>query len=146
MLFNSLPFIFAFLPLALLVTYGLGRWRQDAAKLALLLLSLGFYAVWRWQQLPLLLFSIGFNFVLGALIRRFEVSGRPRAVTVSLVFGVVVDLSLLGWFKYANFVVDNVNVLFDAGIRLPKIVLPLAISFFTFQKLAYLIDTARGET
>jgi alginate O-acetyltransferase complex protein AlgI len=145
MLFNSLPFIFGFLPLALLLTYGLGRWRQDAAKVALLLLSLGFYAFWRWQQLPLLLFSIGFNFILGALIRRFEAAGRSRAVTVSLVFGIVVDLSLLGWFKYANFVVDNVNAVFGAGIQLPKIVLPLAISFFTFQKLAYLVDTARGE-
>jgi len=146
MLFNSLPFIFGFLPLALLLTYGLGRWRQDAAKAVLLLLSLGFYAVWRWQQLPLLLFSIGFNFILGSLIRRFEADGRTRAVTASLIFGVVVDLSMLGWFKYANFVVDNLDAVFDAGIQLHRIALPLAISFFTFQKLAYLIDTARGET
>jgi alginate O-acetyltransferase complex protein AlgI len=146
MLFNSLPFIFGFLPLALVVTYALGRWRRDAAKLALLLLSFGFYAMWRWQQLPLLLFSIGFNFILGALIRRFEAAGRTRAVTISLIFGILIDLSLLGWFKYANFVVDNVNAVFGAGIQLPKIALPLAISFFTFQKLAYLIDTARGET
>jgi alginate O-acetyltransferase complex protein AlgI len=146
MLFNSLPFIFGFLPLALVLTYGLGHWRRDAAKVALLLLSLGFYAVWRWQQLPLLLFSIGFNFILGGLIKRFEAAGRTRSVTVSLIFGIVVDLSLLGWFKYANFVVDNLNAVFDTGIQLHKIALPLAISFFTFQKLAYLIDTARGET
>ena len=146
MLFNSLPFIFAFLPLALVLTYGFGRWRQDAAKVALLLLSLGFYAVWRWQQLPLLLFSIGFNFIVGGLIRRFETTGNSRAVMALLVFGVGVDVSLLGYFKYANFIVDNVNAVFGAGIQLQKIALPLAISFFTFQKLAYLIDAARGET
>ncbi len=61
-------------------------------------------------------------------------------------FGILVDLSLLGWFKYANFVVDNLDWAFGLKLRLAHIALPLAISFFTFQKLAYLIDTARGET
>jgi alginate O-acetyltransferase complex protein AlgI len=146
MLFNSLPFVFGFLPAALLLTYGLGRWRQPAAKLALVLLSLAFYAAWRAPQLPILLFSIGFNFVLGELIRRRQESGQPRAVQALLVFGIFVDLAMLGWFKYANFVADNLNAALGLGIQLRRIALPLGISFFTFQKLAYLIDTARGET
>jgi len=69
MLFNSLGFVFVFLPLALAITYGVGRATQTGAKIALLVLSLIFYSVWKVEQTPLLLFSIGFNFVIGALIQ-----------------------------------------------------------------------------
>jgi len=62
------------------------------------------------------------------------------------VLGVLADLSLLGWFKYADFVAHNVSLILGPQYDLPPIILPLAISFFTFQKLAYLIDSARGET
>jgi D-alanyl-lipoteichoic acid acyltransferase DltB (MBOAT superfamily) len=146
LLFNSLLFVFGFLPVTLAVTYCLGRRHQTAAKLALILVSLAFYAYWRVQQLPLLLFSIGFNFVLGSFILRAEKAERTGLVRGLLAFGILVDLSLLGWFKYANFVVDNLDWAFGLRLRLAHIALPLAISFFTFQKLAYLIDTARGET
>jgi alginate O-acetyltransferase complex protein AlgI len=146
LLFNSLLFVFGFLPVTLFITYGLGRRHQTAAKIALALLSLAFYAYWRVQQLPLLLFSIGFNFVLGSFILRAEKAERTGLVRGLLAFGILVDLSLLGWFKYANFVVDNLDWAFGLRLRLAHIALPLAISFFTFQKLAYLIDTARGET
>ncbi|HWE99402.1 MAG TPA: MBOAT family O-acyltransferase [Caulobacteraceae bacterium] len=146
MLFNSIVFVFGFLPLSLLATYVAGRWRPWAAKLVLLILSLAFYAAWRVQQLPLLLFSIGFNYGLGALMLRARNAGRGRLVQAGLVFGILVDLGMLGWFKYANFLVDNLHVAFGADLTLAKIALPLAISFFTFQKIAYLIDVARGET
>jgi len=146
LLFNSLLFIFGFLPVTLAVTYGLGRRSQTAAKIALTLLSLGFYAYWRIQQLPLLLFSIGFNFTLGVFIQRAQARERAGLVRGLLVFGILVDLAMLGWFKYANFVVDNLDWAFGWKLRLAHIALPLAISFFTFQKLAYLIDTTRGET
>lgn len=139
MLFNSFIFLFGFLPLALIVTYALGRYRQTAAKLALTLLSLGFYAWWRPLHLPLLLGSIGFNYLVGDRIQRAQGDGRSRAVRHWLAFGLLVDIGLLGWFKYANFVADV------AGFTLEAIALPLAISFFTFQKIAYLIDSARGE-
>jgi D-alanyl-lipoteichoic acid acyltransferase DltB (MBOAT superfamily) len=146
MLFNSLGFVFVFLPLALAITYSLGRWSQTAAKVALLVLSLVFYAAWRVGQTPLLLFSIGFNFVIGALIQRCARHERPLAVRLLLLLGILVDVALLGWFKYANFLADNLNEAFGAQIVLAHIALPLAISFFTFQKIAYLIDTVRGET
>lgn len=139
MLFNSFIFLFGFLPLALLVTYVLGRWRQTVAKLALTLASLGFYAWWRPLHLPLLVGSIVFNYLVGDRIQRAHAQGQQRDVTAWLTLGLVVDIGLLGWFKYANFVADTV------GVTLAAIALPLAISFFTFQKIAYLIDSARGE-
>jgi alginate O-acetyltransferase complex protein AlgI len=146
MLFNSFEFIFAFLPLALIATYAAGRWRQSTAKVVLLVLSLAFYAYWRLQQLPLLLFSIIFNYIVGGLIQRYSADGRTGRLRALLIFGVLVDVGMLGWFKYANFVTANLDAAFGTGIHLAHIALPLAISFFTFQKIAYLIDSARGET
>jgi D-alanyl-lipoteichoic acid acyltransferase DltB (MBOAT superfamily) len=144
MLFNSFVFLFGFLPIALLVFYSFGRWRQDVAKYALTLLSLGFYAWWRPVYLPILLFSIVFNFGIGAVIQRAVLADRANQARGWLIFGILVDVSLLGWFKYANFVVENLNAL-GADITLNRIILPLAISFFTFQKIAYLVDSAEGK-
>ena len=146
MLFNSFVFIFAFLPLSLLLTYRAGTWNQTAAKVALLCVSFVFYAWWRLSQLPLLLISIAFNYVAGEWMQRARAADRPRQVQAILVVGVLADVLFLGWFKYANFVVDNLNWAAGSHIQLDRIALPLAISFFTFQKIAYLIDTARGET
>ena len=144
MLFNSFLFIFGFLPLVLILTYAAGRigW---LAKLILTLLSLGFYAWWRPIHLPLLLGSIVFNYLVGDRIQRARAADRELAVKVWLIFGLAVDLTFLGWFKYANFVADNVSALTGIDFGLARIALPLAISFFTFQKIAYLIDSARGE-
>ena len=146
MLFNSFVFIFGFLPIVLAATYWLGRWRQPAAKLALTLLSLGFYAWWRPVHLPLLLGSIVFNYIVGGVIQRAYADGRQRSVKTWLTIGVLADVALLGWFKYANFVAYNLGLLVGHDLGLAKITLPLAISFFTFQKIAYLIDSARGDT
>ena len=147
MLFPSLSFFFGFLPLSLLLFYAAGRWRAWAGKLTLLVLSLAFYAAWHvHQQILLLLFSIGFNYVVGAAILRARRADREGWVRGLLTAGILVDVALLGWFKYANFVVDNLNLATGSHLALARIALPLAISFFTFQKIAYLIDTARGET
>jgi alginate O-acetyltransferase complex protein AlgI len=145
-LFNSAEFLFVFLPLVLVIVYVFGRRNQVAAKTALLLLSLGFYAWWRPSQLPLLLLSIVFNYIVGGLIQKYKISGNQIRVQIFLATGLVADVLFLGWFKYANFVADNLNWAFDLHINLGRIALPLAISFFTFQKIAYLIDSARGET
>ena len=144
MLFSSYIFLFGFLPIALALTYGVGRFRP-LPKLVLTLLSLGFYAWWRPIHLPLLLGSIIFNYVVGGLIQRAYEGSRRQWVTIWLTLGVLGDLAMLGWFKYANFVADNIDALTGSHLDLPKIALPLAISFFTFQKIAYLIDSARGE-
>ena len=96
--------------------------------------------------MPLLLASFAFNYLVGDLIHRARAAGRPRAVTALLTVGVSADVAMLVWFKYATFAVENIDLLFGASWRLGHILLPLAISFFTFQEIAYLIDTARGET
>lgn len=144
MLFSSFIFLFGFLPVTLAVFYGLGRWRTGA-KLALTLLSLAFYAVWRPVHLPLLLFSIAFNYLVGDTIQRRHAEGRANQVKLWLTLGVVTDLGLLAWFKYANFIADNLSLVSGRDLHLGRIALPLAISFFTFQKIGYLIDSARGE-
>ncbi len=145
MLFNSFVFIFGFLPVALVSFYLSGRlFGQKTAAVVLSLASLVFYAWWRPRDLPILLFAIVFNFVLGELIQRARAHERPGVAKAWLVFGLVIDLGLLGYYKYANFVVDNVAAATGSSFTLPHIVLPLAISFFTFQKIAYLVDTSRG--
>ena len=144
MLFNSFEFLFGFLPLALLLTYA-PRPFKAWPKLALTLLSLGFYAWWKPVQLPILVGSILFNYAVGDRIQRARKAERTGAVHAWLTLGVLADLALLGWFKYADFVADNLDLVFGGHIHLARIALPLGISFFTFQKLAYLIDSARGE-
>ena len=145
MLFNSFVFIFGFLPAALIAFYATGRWvGAKAAAVVLSLASLVFYAWWRPRDLPILLFAIVFNYIVGELIQRARAGGRLPLAKLWLVLGLVVDLGLLGYYKYADFVVDNVAAAAGSDFTLHHIVLPLAISFFTFQKIAYLVDTSRG--
>ena len=136
MLFNSLEFIFAFLPITLLIYYVfISKNLIYASKFWLVGASLFFYAWWNIFYLPLLVFSILLNYYLS----RFLVRGNKNG----LILGIVFNLSLLGYFKYANFFIDNVNKL-GFNIIAPEIILPLAISFFTFQQIAYLVDRYRG--
>nr|MEA2799734.1 alginate O-acetyltransferase complex protein AlgI [Phenylobacterium sp.] len=136
MLFNSFLFIFGFLPLALVLFYAAGRLGRSGrlAKVLLTLLSLGFYAMWRPIHLPLLLGSIVVNYFVGDRIQSALAAGRVRTMRVWLFLGLAADLSFLGWFKYANFIADNISALTGSPIGLAKIALPLGISFFTFQK------------
>ena len=145
MLFNSFVFIFGFLPAALIAFYASGRWLgARAAAVVLSLASLIFYAWFRPRDVPILLFAIVFNYLMGQVIQRARRLDRPAHAKALLVIGLVVDLSLLGYYKYANFVVDNVTEVTGSDYTLHHIVLPLAISFFAFQKIAYLVDSARG--
>ena len=145
MLFNSFVFIFGFLPVALIAFYATGRWfGAKAAAIVLSLASLVFYAWWRPRDLPILLFAIVFNYIIGEVIQRARGSDRAGQAKTWLVVGLIVDLGLLGYYKYANFVVENVAAATGSDFTLHHIVLPLAISFFTFQKIAYLVDSARG--
>ncbi len=138
--FNSYIFIFGFLPVALVVTYVAGRRSQGCAKAVLCLLSLGFYAWADRRSLPLLVGVTLFNFLIGRLILKAREHGRAGPATVWLSLGVAVDLGLLVWFKYADFWLSGFG-----GGRLAHIALPLAISFFTFQFIGYLMDVSRSE-
>jgi len=145
MLFNSYTFIFAFLPLTLLVYYSLrGAGFERSAILALTLLSLGFYGWWNPIDL-LLLISLTFaNYLFAKCIWAYR-QAHPSVAKTFLIGGLIGNLAVLGYFKYANFLIDNTNALLGLNLFLAQIVLPLGISFFTFQKIAFLVDVYRGK-
>jgi D-alanyl-lipoteichoic acid acyltransferase DltB (MBOAT superfamily) len=145
MLFSSNVFIFCFLPVALVLFYGAARFGRTSAMATLALLSLGFYTYWKPEHLWVLLFSIGYNFVLGRLIQNDRAAGRTARMRAWLWLGLIVDLGLLIYFKYTMFLVANINAVLGTGWDVGTILLPLGISFFTFQKIAYLVDSARGD-
>ena len=145
MLCNSYVFVFAFLPIVLAVFYLLGPLTGRRIAVAWLVVSsLFFYGWWNPANLGLILVSIFFNFTLGLVLNMAE-RGTSKAKLI-LAFGVSVNLASIGYYKYANFFVDNANSFFDAGWNFDTIILPLAISFFTFQQIAYLVDAYAGET
>jgi len=145
MLFNSYAFILGFMPVTLLLFHGLlaaGLARSSIALLALL--SLGFYGWWNPIYLLLIVPLIVANFALAACIVP-RAGRRPRAAKPLLILGIVLNLATLGYFKYANFFVDNLNAVSGLDLVLGKVVLPIGISFFTFQKIAFLVDAYRGK-
>jgi D-alanyl-lipoteichoic acid acyltransferase DltB (MBOAT superfamily) len=143
MLFNSSGFIFIFLPLALAGYYALIRsGRRDWLFLFLVIASLFFYAVWNPPYVLLLIASMIANYACGLWIDRRKQAGLKTGAVLTL--GVLANIAVLGWYKYANFLVDNLNAL-GGNFHLERIILPLAISFYTFQQIAYLVDVARGE-
>lgn len=143
MLFNSYEFLLFFLPAMVVGYYLLRKVTRPEISIAWLVVgSLCYYAWWNASYLPLILISIGFNYLQGRKLAELNPSATKRAF---LFFGVAVNLGFLIYFKYANFFVDNVNHLLDLEWTVAPIVLPLAISFFTFQQIAYLVDSYRGE-
>lgn len=147
MLFNSYVFIFAFLPITFVIYFLLAEYKGGEAAIGFLVLaSLFFYGWWNPVYLVLILSSIGVNFYCGERISKKRKNMDVRNVKTLLICGVVFNLGFLGYFKYANFFVENTNVLLGTDYQFPKIVLPLAISFFTFQQIAYLIDAYKGES
>ena len=148
MLFNSPEYILLFLPLVLLIYFGLNRYRLIAAgKVWLVLSSLFFYSYWNPIYLPLIAVSIVVNFGLGLAIqsqRDLIQAGQTPAQYATpkqiLTIGVLFNLGLLGYFKYADFFLGSINWVTGSTLSLLNITLPLAISFFTFQQTAYLVD------
>jgi alginate O-acetyltransferase complex protein AlgI len=138
MLFSSYSFLFQFLPAVVLAFAAARRHSPRAGILVLTGASLFFYGAWRPIYLLLLIASVAANFSLGLLM---EDPRRRRAVGL---IGVALNLALLCYFKYTNFIFDSMNMLTGAPLPFVNIVLPLGISFFTFQQIAYLVDVMRG--
>lgn len=139
MVFSSNIFLFAFLPLTLILYF---LFPQKNYKNALLLVaSMIFYAWGEPQYLVLLLISIAVNYFFGLLIN--EKSKKKKNLFIAI--AVTINLLLLGYFKYANFLLENLNQLFSLQIENKKIHLPIGISFFTFHAISYLIDIYRGK-
>ncbi len=149
MLFNSYEFIFSFLPITFFVYFYLNNKRFTvAAKAFLVFSSLFFYSWWNIAYLPLILISILFNYVIGKnlLDSKKLIIGIKFSKKSVLIFGIVCNILLLGYFKYVDFFIENFNFISDSNIDLLQLLLPLAISFFTFQQIAYLVDSYKQET
>ena len=142
MLFSTTIFLFVFLPLVLAVYYNPVIRSRQFRNVFLLLASIFFYAWGEPFYVLLMLLSIVVNWGLGLLVDRYRAQPGERA---ALVMTVVYNLGVLFLFKYLNFTVDNLNLLFRTDIRMPQIALPVGISFYTFQTLGYLIDIYRGK-
>lgn len=145
MLFNSYIFIFMFLPIALLGYYILTFFKlYRISRLFLTGMSLWFYGYFNPSYLFIICGSIVVNF---ALSKGMELAEEKRALKkMILICGICVNVAVIFYFKYYNFFLENMNVLFDKSFTLKNIILPLGISFFTFQQISYLVDSYRGET
>ena len=140
MLFNSFAYLFLFLPIVLYVYYTLNRYGSAmAARCWLVGASLFFYGYWNPIYLPLISGSVVVNYIIGAALGR-NLPGLMKRKTL-LIGGVFFNLSLLGFFKYTDFMITNVNQFTGMNVQTLCLVLPLAISFFTFQQIAYLVDS-----
>lgn len=143
MLFNSYVFIFLFLPLALAGWMILNKCRQyKLAQGYLIGMSLWFYAYFNVSFLWVIAGSCLFNYGLSLILSKKD---TPKMRKTLMLLGCLGNLGALGYFKYCNFFLENINALFRAGFQMKNILLPLGISFFTFQQLSFLIDRCRGE-
>ena len=142
MLFNSFEVIFAFVPLLILTLLVLSKVGVSDVifKVIILLFSFYFYSYLDFNNLLLLTVSLLFNFFVAAMIRR---SNRKR---LYLIAGITCNLLALGYFKYTNFILENINTFLNFKLDTSAIVLPLAISFYTFQQIALLVDIYKDST
>lgn len=144
MLFNSPEFLFCFLPVVLLGYFGLNHSnRTSMAKAWLFLASLFFYSWWNPLYLPIIVGSMLFNYQIGKVLNNPAGKEQKRLI---LTLGITLNLSLLIFFKYTDFLIENFNMAAGSRFSMLHITLPLAISFFTFQQIAYLVDSYRGLT
>lgn len=142
MVFSSLLFLFRFLPAVLAVYYLAPR---PLRNLVLFLFSLVFYAWGEPVYVILMITSILISYTGGIMIGRFQRLGRGKAARAALFVSAIMSLSLLAFFKYADFAVETVNSLFGAEAAVLHIALPVGISFYTFQTMSYMMDVYRGE-
>ncbi len=145
MLFNSYIFIFVFLPLALIGYFLLNRFgKYQAANAFLAAMSLWFYGYFNYSYLPIICLSIVINYALSKYIQADGISNALRKILLTV--GLILNIGSIFYFKYYDFFIENVNSVFHCSFTLKNLVLPLGISFFTFQQISYVVDSYRGET
>lgn len=142
MIFSSIFFLFVFLPVTLIL-YFLVPWKLK--NTVLLIVSLIFYAWGEPVYVFLMLFSILFNYISGIEIQKYREENNEKFLRFSFWFTVVVNLAILGFFKYYGFLLDNINAILPVNIPYRELALPVGISFYTFQTLSYIIDVYKGE-
>lgn len=138
MLFSSTVFLFLFLPIVLLAYYICPKKLRNTL---LLIVSLFFYAWGEPAFVPIMLFSILMNYTFGLIVDK--VRERKTAIRLTMTLMVLSNVSLLCYYKYAIFFVENINGLFKSSLAVPEILLPLGISFYTFHSMSYVIDVYR---
>ena len=139
MLFNSYIFVFLFFPICLVGYYGLMHFQTNtAAKIFLIAMSLWFYGYFNISYLLIMICSIGVNYLFHRVSSR-----RPQKAVIIL--AVTANLGVLFYFKYFDFFLTTINTVFDTSVALHNILLPLGISFFTFQQISFVADTYHGE-
>ena len=140
MVFSSLTFIFTFLPITLLLYFIVPR---KIENIVLLIASLIFYAWGEPVYIFLMIFSSVVDYIHGLLIEKYrDDDKRARLIVLS---SIIINLSLLSFFKYSDFLIGNVNFLFNTGFKQLNLQLPIGISFYTFQTMSYTIDVYRGD-
>lgn len=143
MLFNSYIFIFIFLPAVLLGWFGLNKVKKyELAKIFLTGMSLWFYGYFNTYYLFIIIFSILVNYFISFLMTFSKTLLTQR---IGLITGILTNLAILFYFKYYDFFIENINYLFHSDYNLKHILLPLGISFFTFQQLSFIIDRCKGK-
>lgn len=150
MVFSSYVFIFVFLPLVLLGFYLLprlissgGRLRT-AQNLLLIAASLVFYGYYNVYYLFIIIASILVNYALALAMQRFDLS-RPALSKAFFILGILFNIFLIGYFKYYDFFIENINFIFRSSFALKHLLLPLGISFFTFQQLSFLVSVYKKD-
>lgn len=146
MLFNSYIYILLFLPITLLGYYLFAKRSDLASKVWLVIASLFFYAYWAPIYLFLIIGSMIGNYILTTSIIKIRVQHTTQITPKTiLILGLIFNLGLLAYYKYADFFIANINITLGLQIPLLRLLLPLAISFFTFQQIAYLMDVYQGK-
>ena len=141
MVFSSTTFLLAFLPLVGILYFICPRKLRNAL---LLVFSLLFYGWGEPKYILIMLFSTVFDYCNGLAIGHFRAVGKPKGAKAVLVVSVVGNLSILGFFKYTDFAITNLNGLLGTAIPALGLLLPIGISFYTFQTMSYTIDVYRG--
>lgn len=142
MLFHSLNYLLLFLPSVFVIYFLLRKFSNNDGKILLIFSGIFFYGWWNIKFTPLIVFSILFNYFISKKILNLEENNKKKII---LFFGIFCNIIYLGIFKYTDFIINNLNFFFNTNIEVFNLPFPLAMSFFTFQTIAYLVDCYDGE-
>ncbi|MEG0692513.1 MAG: MBOAT family protein, partial [Oscillospiraceae bacterium] len=142
MVFSSLLFLFVFLPIVLALYFVAPK---KLRNLVLFIVSLAFYAWGEPIYILIMLFSTVVDYTHGLLVEHFKNKNQDKKAKLVVLSSMIINLGLLCFFKYSDFLIGNINAIFSLGIPMLKLALPIGISFYTFQTMSYTIDVYRGE-
>lgn len=147
MLFPTYEFCFLFLPITLCTYFILGKLchRTKTCHLFLILASWFFYGYFNISYLTILIGSNLFNFTIASAMHFFITKQKNTFAKITFIFGINVNLLLLGYFKYYDFFIENINFIFQSNLTVMHIILPLGISFFIFQQILFLVEQYRNR-